>query len=130
MIKEFVDRFIENKKQLESKLGKKHPETYLELVENVIEVISDGEYGEYGGINPKQVKEIDFGDYQGTKVYIIPTNSYQPSNFWSVSVNYGSCSHCDTLQSIRGYDDELPNEEQVNEYMKLALHIVQSIKVL
>jgi hypothetical protein len=43
---------------------------------------------------------------------------------------YGSCSGCDTLQAISSYDDDLPNDEQVRDYMMLALHLVQKIKRL
>ena len=41
---------------------------------------------------------------------------------------YGSCSGCDTLQAISGYDDGLPNEEQVKDYMQLALNLLQKCK--
>lgn len=39
-------------------------------------------------------------------------------------------SGCDTLMAISGYSDELPNEEQVKDYMTLALHLVQKLKRL
>jgi len=40
------------------------------------------------------------------------------------------CSGCDTLEGIRGYEDGTPTDEQANEYLTLALHIVQRLKVI
>ena len=45
-----------------------------------------------------------------------------------MKVGYGSCSGCDTLEGIRHYNDDKPTEEQVRDYMTLALHIVQGMK--
>ena len=75
---------------------------------------------------------IDDGHYQGTQIFIIPSERYQPSetDYYITHNGYGSCSGCDTLQSIHEYEDGLPTEEQVNEYMTLALHIVQKTKKL
>lgn len=47
-----------------------------------------------------------------------------------VVVNYGSCSGCDTLKGIRNYSDEPPNEEQVTDYLTLARHLIQGLRVL
>ena len=71
---------------------------------------------------------IDNGDYQGTQIFIIPINTYQPGvdEYVYTHTYYGSCSGCDTLQAIQSWDgDELPNEEQVKDYMELALHLLQ-----
>ena len=75
----------------------------------------------------KHITEIDNGDYQGTLIYIIPLNTYQPSvhEHLCVYVYYGSCSGCDTLLGISNYDTGLPTEEQVREYMLLCLHMIQ-----
>ncbi len=59
---------------------------------------------------------------------MIPAGGYQPSDFWYVVVGYGSCSGCDTLEAIRSYEDTPPSVEQINDYMGLALNIVQGIK--
>ncbi len=80
----------------------------------------------------EKVHEIDDGDYQGTLLYIIPLDTYQPS-YWEyvvTSVYYGSCSFCDTLQGIHRYEDGLPDKEQVDGYMKLCLDILQHCKYL
>jgi hypothetical protein len=73
---------------------------------------------------------IDDGDYQGTLLFLIPEDTYQPDNYYYVKVEYGSCSGCDTLESIRDYDSDTPNDEQVKDYMTLCLHIIQKFKKL
>jgi hypothetical protein len=125
MIDTFVQRFEANKTQLESALKTKHPENYKELVTKVIEVITSDDYYD---IDPERIHEINDGDYQGTLLYVIASKGYQPSDYWSCFVSYGSCSGCDTLQGIHGYNDEPPNDEQIKEYMTLCLHIVQGLK--
>ena len=53
----------------------------------------------------EHIHEIDDGDYQGTYIYLIPFDTYEPSesDYMMTYVGYGSCSGCDTLQSIK-YD--------------------------
>ncbi len=133
MIQKFVDRFEKNKHLLR-KSFKTHPDDYKDLVTRVIEIISHGnthddDY-EYPNPDPKIIHSIDDGDYQGTLIFIIPEQCYQPDKYYYVKVSYGSCSGCDTLQAINGYGNEEPREDQVNDYMTLALHIVQQLKKL
>ena len=73
---------------------------------------------------------VDDGDYQGTEIFIMPLDEYQPDieNYIYTHTYYGSCSGCDTLQHISMYDDELPNEVQIQDYMELALHLLQKCK--
>lgn len=71
----------------------------------------------------ENIREIDDGHYQGTLVYIINEIGYQPSSYYATSVNYGSCSGCDTLQAITMSSDV---EERVKDYMTLILHLVQN----
>lgn len=75
---------------------------------------------------------INDGDYQGTQIFLIPKETYQPNacDYIVTNTYYGSCSGCDTLQGISEYDPELPNENQVDEYMALSLHLVQKMKWL
>jgi hypothetical protein len=131
MIQEFVDRYMA-KKDLLAATFTKHPGDYKELVKNVISVITDeDDWGQYNP-DPERIHEIDDGDYQGTYVYVIAAKGYQPSNYWYVKVSYGSCSGCDTLQSIQygpsDWDNDRPSDEQIKDYMTLALHIVQGLK--
>jgi len=128
MIKEFVDRFEEKKNNLKQIFKEKHPEDYADLVKSVISILANDET--YGGLDPEKIHCIDDGDYQGTLLFIIPEKTYQPDVYWAVKVGYGSCSGCDTLESIRGWLDNSPTEDQVNDYMTLALHVVQGIKLI
>jgi len=127
MIQKFIDKFMEQKAVIQKQFEEAHPESYLAIVKAVVRVIGDDEYG---NPDPERIHQIDDGDYQGTLVFIIAEMGYQPCTYWSVMVGYGSCSGCDTLQSISGYSDDKPSPEQVKDYMTLALHIVQAIHVL
>lgn len=108
---------------------KHHPDCYIDVVKCVVAALHmRGE--EYSDSYPDadRIHEIDDGDYQGTLLYVIAAAGYQPNEYWYVKVCYGSCSGCDTLQEIRGYKDGPPSKEQVDQYMTLALHIIQGLK--
>lgn len=108
-------------------------DTYEKLVKLVITHIINKDNDMYGEtIKLSNLKEIDYGDYQGTLIYIFPADTYQPSAYdtFYISVEYGSCSGCDTLLSIVGYyfgETEKLGKEQVDDLMKLCLHLVQNI---
>jgi hypothetical protein len=130
MIQKFVDGWFANREKVRAQYAATHPETYQEIVRAVVEAIRGEE--KYGWPDPSRIHVIDDGDYQGTLVFVIAGADYQPSDYWYVKVAYGSCSVCDTLQSIRyDYSDDTsdaPSEKQVEAYMTLALHIVQGLK--
>jgi len=130
MIQKFIDRFNANYKVLENKYKESHPESYKEIVKDVVSIIGDSE--EYHTPSAERIVEIDHGDYQGNLLYVIGDSGYQPSDYWYVMVSYGSCPCCDMLQGIQYGDNysvgETPTETQVNDYMRLALHIVQCIR--
>lgn len=125
MIKEFVDLFMTRKDEIELEFKKDHPENYKVIVKAVVGVLNTGEYG---CIDKDRIHEIDDGDYQGTLLYVIAAKGYQPYDYWYVKVGYGSCSGCDTLEAINDYSSEPPTDEQVKDYMTLALHIVQGLR--
>jgi hypothetical protein len=127
VIKEFVQAWEARKNEVRAALSAKHPD-YSDIVRAVVSILSDTEY--YGAPDPNRITLIDYGDYQGTLLFIIAASGYQPSDFWFVKVAYGSCSVCDTLQAICQYSDDPPTESQVNDYMTLALHIVQGLKAM
>jgi len=127
MIDEFVKIWDERKEELEAIFKQKHPSDYTEIVTNIAMILE--KYGDlYKKMDSSKVHEIDDGDYQGTLLYLIPENTYQPSRYWMVKVGYGSCSGCDTLEGIKDYSDNPPTESQVKDYMTLALHIIQALK--
>lgn len=125
MIKKFVERFDAKRAELRTSFKAKGPESYGDLVRRTVEAITDKD--EYGEPDVERITQIDHGDYQGTLLFVIAACGYQPSKFWYVKVDYGSCSSCDTLQGIMGYGNDVTNR-QADEYLTLALHIVQRIK--
>jgi hypothetical protein len=130
MITEFIKKFEDGKDKLKEQFSKKHPTSYREIVKSVIELINPDREKSADLPDPDQIHEIDDGDYQGTLLYVIPEKTYQPSKYWVVYVGYGSCSGCDTLQGIRcdNYHDDEVTTGQVEDYMMLALHVVQGLK--
>lgn len=127
MIEKFTKAWFAKKDALEAVIRENHPENYEKLVTNVVKHILQDE-DVYSSPDPSRIHRIDDGDYQGTMIFIIGCGGYQPETYWYIKVYYGSCSGCDTLLRIRGYDDGKPNEKQVSEYMTLSLHIIQGIK--
>jgi hypothetical protein len=115
------------KQELENIFKKKHPEGYKDIVKAVICILT-GEDDSNEVPDPERITIIDDGDYQGTLLFVIGATGYQPNTYWYVKVNYGSCSGCDTLEDIRDYSDDLPTDEQIKDYMTLALHIIQGLK--
>ena len=134
MITELVKQWQENKHKLEEyfKTTKQDEyDSYETIVEKVFEICIP-KATDYSGWDLDKMTVIDDGDYQGTQIFIIPTDTYQPSveDYVMTDTYYGSCSGCDTLQAISEYDYDLPTDEQVKEYMTLALHLVQKLKRL
>ena len=73
---------------------------------------------------------IDNGGYQGTLLFMIPRNTYQPNegDYLLTYVSYGSCSGCDTLMSIRRImDDENKRETVIKDFMTLSLHLIENM---
>ncbi len=130
MIKEFIEKWEKNKEELENYFRNTKQEEYNEyekIIKKIIEIILNGNSKR---VWSEEVSVIDDGDYQGTQIFIIHKETYQPNvnEYIYTSNYYGSCSGCDTLLRISGYEYGLPNEEQVKEYMLLALHLIQKIR--
>lgn len=129
MIEKFVKRWEARKHILREQFAETGPTMYEEVVKGVIGILHDPD--EYASPDPNRIVEIDHGEYQGTLLYVIGADNYQPHIYWYVRINYGSCGACDTLQSISDlgtWGQEKPNDEQVRQYMILALHIVQGLR--
>lgn len=129
MIKEFIKKFEENKGELRAIFYKENPEEYQDIIKAIVDILSKDEVS-CDRIDPERIHNIDDGDYQGTLIFIIGSMGYQPNIYWYVKVDYGSCSGCDTLENIKGYSDEPPSDQQLDDYMTLALHIVQGLKLM
>ena len=139
MEKFIIDRWDKNKKLLE-KYFKETPQGNYSSYENIVKAIIDKV------INPQEDEEetiltkkfsnnitvIDDGDYQGCQLFIIAQKIYQPSptDYLITNTYYGSCSGCDTLIGIQNFEEGLPTEEQVSQYMTLSLHLIQKMKFI
>lgn len=132
MIKEFCLAWEKNKDKLEEYFRTTKQDEYDEyktLVGLLFDIVVNPEFGDWDNnkFDTKNILEIDDGDYQGTEIFILHKNVYQPyiEDYVYTSTYYGSCSGCDTLMRISEYDDGLPSESQVNDYMDLCLHLLQ-----
>ena len=138
MIKEFVAAWDQNKTKLEQYI-RTHNQSEYNSYQKLVMILLDGVINPYFyevlGLDTYDITKItvvDDGDYQGTQLFIIPKDTYQPSAsdyIWTYQY-YGSCSGCDALMAISEYDDGLPTEEQIKEYMALELHLLQRLKYM
>lgn len=135
MIKYAVDKWNKNKELLEKEIKNDVAINmcgYDYIARLVIRyILNDGERNK--DWDEDKITTIDNGEYQGTLLYLIPTMGYQPceSEYLMTWIGYGSCSVCDTLQSIQSdslfndEDDKLPNANQVKDYMTLCKDLIQ-----
>lgn len=140
MLKFCIEQWDKNKdklqKDIENNFAEYNNASYKDLVVKVVDVIFNDEDNNYYDekFDSKNIIEIDNGDYQGTLLYIIPQDTYQPSEseYLMTYVGYGSCSGCDTLQAIQmwSYDDEDvedgEKEQFTKDMMSLCLNLVQN----
>jgi len=132
MLKILKEKWDSNRDLLKEKINNMTPREfsdleYKDIVELTFETIFNDSDDCYDNLNMKQMTEIDGGDYQGTLLYLIPFKTYQPSEseYLMTYVGYGSCSGCDTLLSIKGYDyDEPITESQKSELLQLCRDVI------
>lgn len=136
MIKIISEKWEKNKDKLkrafETTNGLNECE-YTDIVKMTFDIIynSDEKYSDetfYRNLDIENITKIDNGDYQGTLLYLIPFDTYQPNEneYLMTYVGYGSCSGCDTLLAIQADGEgRFLNDGQVNDFMTLALHILQ-----
>lgn len=139
MIKHFIECWESNKDMLENwfantEVGMISCGGYALIMQKIIELvfnhrkIKGEDHSTYTNF-----RELDFGDYQGTKIFVFTRNTYQPASWdtYFTYVEYGSCECCDLLLGICDYKDEAkPNKKQIDAFMKLALNMVQHIGVM
>ena len=133
MIQEIIKKWEENKYKLEEYLSTTKQEkfaSYEAIVQQIFELVINSDEDSYERFNVNKMTVIDDGNYQGTQIFIIPKDTYQPNidDYLITHTYYGSCSGCDVIEGIRNYSSGLPTEQQVKEYMILALHLVQKMK--
>jgi hypothetical protein len=126
MIKELTKQFQDNKHKLRAKYEKERPSGYEDIVKDVIKIIGKTD-NYYKAPDPERITKIDEGDYQGTLVFVISCQGYQPHEYYYLRMWYGSCSGCDAFLSTQGWGDEI-TEDEVDGYMTMALHTAQRLK--
>ena len=133
MIKFCLEQWDKNKERLEERLDgdrKLNSCDYEYLVKLVVNYVLNDEEPRYGeDYDSENITVIDNGHYQGTLLFVIPQKTYQPSEYEYLMtyVGYGSCSGCDTLQSIQSWNDEKPTKQQLKDYMTLCKDIVTNM---
>lgn len=128
MLKIIVEKWNKNKQKLEKVFREDNSSTfnnceYLDLVKLAFNtILNDKETL----LDIEGITEIDNGDYQGTLLYLIPFNTYHPSEYEYLMtyVGYGSCSGCDTLQAIQDWGEDKLSEQQISDFMELCKDIL------
>ena len=82
-------------------------------------------------INIEGITMIDNGGYQGTLLFMMPFDTYQPMeyDYLMTYVGYGSCSGCDTLQCIQSAEmcnNVNSTDDLIGDYMTLCKDIVSN----
>lgn len=107
-----------------------YADDYKSLVKTLFKYVINAERtNDYERYDINDMKVIDDGEYQGTQIFILHKDTYQPTidDYVYTSNGYGSCSGCDTLLNITNYElDELPDDNQVADLMTLFLHLLQN----
>ena len=124
MIKQFVNAWPNIKESLSVEFARCAPETYGDLVRVVITELRNARCD----IVPRDMMQHklgggDAGDY-AFFFKNIPCWDYK----YFLFVHYGSCSACDSLEFVRSLPDGGESSEKVKAYLRMALHIVQSLK--
>ncbi|PLX70361.1 MAG: hypothetical protein C0602_06000 [Denitrovibrio sp.] len=138
MIEEMAQRFTEIEEDLYMLLKCNNFGSYKDLLRITLERMNIKEinkakpdwFGEVyceGVPDYRTIYEIDDGYYQGTLLFVVPELDYQPCNYFTFKVEYGSCAWCDTLQGIQDCKDET---EKAQDYKTLCMHMIQSCKIV
>lgn len=107
---------------------------YNDLVKMTFENIYNSGKDEFKRelLDVEGITQIDNGDYQGTLIFLIPFDVYQPGpeDYLMTYVYYGSCSGCDALQNIQfnlcGDYSGPPNEQQISDLLTLCRDLVMN----
>lgn len=122
MNSDIITRFDEVRETIKAVFKEGHPSAYTDVVRVLVTAL------DLDCMDPERITTIDHGKYRGAQLFVIACKGYQPSEYWATGCAYGSCSGCDTLKRIRGYDSEHPSDEQAHDYLTLALHLAQRMR--
>lgn len=128
MVKIMKDCWDANKEKLKEALASRtdlNSCDYKLLVELTFENIFNASR-ENDRLDLEHMTEIDDGDYQGTLLFMIPFDTYQPSSYEYILtyIGYGSCSGCDALQAAQDWNDEKLTERQLSDFMSICKDLV------
>lgn len=131
MLKIMVEQWDKNKDILKEELKQTNLNDieYKTLVEMTFKYVYNKDNDEDNKVDINNIHQIDDGNYQGTLLYIIPFDTYQPQEgeYLMTYIGYGSCSCCDALLGIVGWGGcETPNESQLKDLMMLCKDILQN----
>lgn len=134
MEKEIIERWEKGKGNLRTWFKSHEKREYNDYKSLVITLINNClNYNiESENLISNKIDVSNHGKCRGTQIFLIHKECYQPelSDYYIFHNHYGSCSACDTLLSILEYDDGFPDDWQVDELMKLCLHLIQRMKRL
>lgn len=139
MIQWCVDAWMERKqyfkRRLES-LGEDYITdwsfTYTDIVKILFEEVINPYVEDHDdfidGYDIDKMTVIDDGDYQGTLIFVIPEDVYQPcaDEYLFTHNYYGSCSGCDTLQRAQTLEYDMC----IQDIMTIALNLVENLRQL
>ena len=109
----YLKEWDKNKFKLKAHFEKEEPKSYIEILSKITEIILNNKVIE--------IKEMFLeGVYQGDIEIEIKLADVE----LKTSVWYGTCSGCDTLQSIQ---DEESERVRISGYMMLSLHLMQKM---
>lgn len=130
MLKIMKDRWNENGEKLRATLLERTDLNgcdYDTLVKLTFETIFNSSAEGYGNtLDLNNIHIIDDGHYQGTILFVIPFDTYQPgsSEYILTYIGYGTCSYCDALQSVQAWNDGKITEKQLPGFMAICKDLI------
>ena len=118
MLKDCVDQWEKNKENL--RVAFENCDIYSDY-EDFARLVIENIFPEWGNYEIATARSGD--GYQGDVVFLITAETYCDLNtIYLTDLSYGSCSVCDTLMSAA------ESEERVEDFMRVALNFIQSMK--
>ena len=128
MERSIIKQWDKNKHKLEAYFKKTRMSEYGYAYEDLMEIIFKICIKGYD-IDKMDVFYV--GGNVGDVIFKIPkkTKDAETQKYLVTETDYGSCSGCDTLLRIGGYNYGLPTDDQVKGFMSLCLHLVQGMEL-
>lgn len=141
MIKNFVSAWDRYNNLLLLEFIKNRPSCYKDIVVKLMDIVINSyliDIDEFV-LDIDRMTVIDDGSYQGTTIYVVPFQTYQPCVHDYVFTHnyYGSCSGCDAFEAIYSryslWDEDVSDEENekaAKDFYALALNLLQRFQYL